>query len=120
MGTASDLWWKMNKQTDETGETGEKHTPYLTVEGDAKPGNAVKVTVDVGRGKHPNEAAHSIQWVELRANDLFIGRAEFAAGITKPIATFTVVVPAQGSIALTAVERCNLHGLWQSNPLKLG
>jgi desulfoferrodoxin-like iron-binding protein len=109
----------MNKVADDNKETGEKHTPYLSVDGEAKAGNVVKVTVDVGRGKHPNEAAHSIQWVELRANDLYIGRAEFAAGITKPIVTFTVVVPERG-VTLTAVERCNLHGLWQSDPVRIG
>jgi desulfoferrodoxin (superoxide reductase-like protein) len=42
-----------------------------------------------------------------------------AAGITKPVVTFTVVVPEPGA-TLTAVERCNLHGLWQSEPVKLG
>ena len=117
---SEEQWWKMNKATDESGATGEKHSPYLSIEGEAAPGNIVKVTVDVGQGKHPNEAAHSIQWVELRANDLFIARTEFAAGITKPIATFTVVVPDGAPLALTAVERCNLHGLWQSDPVTLG
>jgi superoxide reductase len=119
MGTVSGLWWKMNTLSDEAGPTGEKHTPYLTVKGTPAAGQAVEVTVDVGRGKHPNEAAHWVQWVELRANNLFIGRAEFAAGITKPVATFTVVIPAESGVTLTAVERCNLHGLWVSEPLKL-
>lgn len=114
-----DVWGKLHKPSDEAGALGEKHTPVLRVDGEAAAGSTVRVTVDVGEGRHPNEAAHFIQWVELRANDLYIGRVEFAAAITKPIATFTVVVPA-GGITLTAVERCNLHGLWQSQPLQLG
>lgn len=120
MGTASELWWKLNKPGAEAGAAGEKHTPVLTVEGDAKPGSTIKVTVDVGQGKHPNEAAHFIQWVELRVNDLQIGRAEFSAAIMKPVATFSVIVPAEGKITLTAIERCNLHGLWISEPRTVG
>jgi superoxide reductase len=119
MATGPELFWKLNKSTDEPGPTGEKHTPYLSVQGEAGAGKTIQVMVDVGRGKHPNEPAHWVQWVELRANDLYIGRAEFAAAITKPIATFTVVIPPQGAVTLTAVERCNLHGLWVSDPLKV-
>lgn len=115
----AEQWWKLNKPSDEAGETGEKHTPYLTVTGDAVPGGSVQVEVDVGKGKHPNEAAHHIQWVELRGNDLFIARVEFAAGILKPVVTFNVAVPPEGELTLTAIERCNLHGLWESSPMKL-
>jgi desulfoferrodoxin-like iron-binding protein len=117
--TANAQYWQLNKPSAEAGETGEKHTPVITVDGNCAPGNTVQVTVDVGQGKHPNEAKHFIQWVELQANGLFIARAEFTAGITKPIATFNVVIPNEGSITLTAIERCNLHGLWESEPVKL-
>lgn len=114
----SELFWKLNKATAENGATGEKHAPVIKVEGNAAPGNAVKVSVDVGEGKHPNKADHFIQWVELQANGLYIGRADFTAGITNPVASFNVVVP-EGKITLTAIGRCNLHGLWESNPVVL-
>lgn len=119
MADAKELWWKLNKATDESGATGEKHAPHISIDGEVAPGKTVAVTVDVGRGKHPNEAAHSIQWVELQANGLYIGRAEFAAGITQPIATFQVAIPYEGEIVLTALGRCNLHGIWESNPVTL-
>ncbi len=114
-----DQFWKLNKPTEEAGAVGEKHAPVITIIGDVTPGNVVQVKVDVGEDKHPNENAHHIQWVELRANDLFIGRAEFTPVITKPVATFTVIVP-EAPLTLTAIERCNLHGLWESEPVVLG
>lgn len=115
-----DQFWKLNKASDENPVASEKHVPVITVEGDIAPGNIVTVKVDVGEGKHPNENAHHIQWVELRVNDLFIARAEFTPVITNPIAKFEVKVPHDGAITLTAIERCNLHGLWESAPVVIG
>jgi len=72
----------------------------------------VKVKINVGEGKHPNEIDHWIQWVELRVNNLFIGRAEFSAAIMDPITEFTVNVKAGAVISV--IERCNKHGLWEA------
>lgn len=116
---SAEQFWKINTSADENQVAREKHVPVITVEGDTVAGSTVKVTVDVGGGKHPNESAHHIQWVELRANGLFIARAEFTAAITTPVVTFNVVVP-EGKITLTAIERCNLHGLWESDPVEVG
>ena len=114
----SDLWNQINIQDDDSGVVGEKHAPVISVTNIGE--NTYEVKVDVGEGKHPNEPGHFIQWVELRANDLYIGKAEFAAGITSPIATFVVNKP-QGApkLVLTAIERCNLHGLWTSKPVEI-
>ncbi|HCL56712.1 MAG TPA: desulfoferrodoxin [Spirochaetia bacterium] len=88
----------------------EKHIPTIKLEkiSDGK----VKVKINVGEGKHPNEIDHWIQWVELRVNNLFIGRAEFSAAIMDPITEFTVNVKA-GSV-ISVIERCNKHGLWEA------
>lgn len=107
-----ELFWRMNtsaNQPDTT--TGEKHVPVITVDGKIGKGEKVKVHVSVGGGKHPNLNEHHIQWVELRCNDLYIGRAEFAPVIMTPEVTFEVVLPG-GDYSLSAVARCNLHGLW--------
>lgn len=117
---SAEQFWKINTSADENQVAKEKHVPVITIDGDVTPGAKVKVTVDVGGGKHPSESAHHIQWVELRANGLFIARAEFTAAITEPIATFVVEVPQESTITLTAIERCNLHGLWESDPVILG
>jgi superoxide reductase len=93
--------------------TNEKHIPIVKIDdiGD----NKHKVTVDVGGGKHPNEIDHWIQFVELRVNGLYVGRAEFAANITDPVAEF--IVNCKGTCGITAVARCNKHGLWESTPV---
>lgn len=117
--TTNPLFWKLNKANPDNGAAGEKHGPVITVEGEIAAGNTVKVTVDVGEGKHPNQPDHFIEWAELRANDLCIGRVEFSAGITAPIATFTVNIPHEGEVVLTALEKCNLHGIWISEPVNL-
>jgi len=88
--------------------TNEKHIPIITIE-DAGDGKH-KVRIDVGGGKHPNEMDHWIQWVELRMQDLYIGRAEFSAKVTDPVAEF--VVSCAGPCELSALARCNKHGLW--------
>jgi len=98
--------------TEESAEdkaTGEKHAPVITIEdlGD----NKHRVKIDVGEGKHPNEIDHWIQWVELRANNLYIGRAEFSAKILDPVAEFIVNCP--GECKFSAIARCNKHGLWE-------
>lgn len=91
--------------------TGEKHLPIITTE---KAGDKLKVKVDVGGGKHPNEIDHWFQWVELQINDLFVGRVEFSAVVMEPVAEFVLNVPGNAK-TISAVTRCNKHGLWKSS-----
>lgn len=112
---SADLFWQMNTEGGAADKAmGEKHAPIIDVDGACKAGEKVKVTVDVGGGKHPNENGHFIQWIELRVADLYVGRVDFAPVIMDPVATFTMIVPDRGEFTLSAVSRCNLHGLWES------
>jgi superoxide reductase len=88
--------------------TNEKHLPLITIE--ETKDNKHRIRVDVGGGKHPNEMDHWIQWVELRINDLYIGRAEFSAQVMDPVAEF--VVKCNNPCSISALARCNKHGLW--------
>jgi len=89
-----------------------KHIPIISAPDDIKPGDSFEVVVEIGKlMKHPNEPAHFIQWVELYSGDTFLGRAEFTPGMTEPIAKFTVKLEHMHS--LRAIERCNIHGLWE-------
>lgn len=90
--------------------TNEKHLPIITFEdiGD----NKHKIKVDVGGGKHPNDMDHWIQWVELKIDDMYIGRTEFSAGVLDPVAEF--VVNCKSPCNISALARCNKHGLWLS------
>ena len=111
---SSDIFWRIN--TEEAGDDqalGEKHAPVITVPEGMEPGKAGKVRVNVGGGKHPNTNEHHIQWVELRINGMFIGRAEFAPVVLQAEVEFTVVCPGR-ECEFSALARCNLHGLWES------
>ena len=111
---SNDIFWKMNTEegTDDKA-MGEKHSPVISIPKDMKAGMATKVGISVGGGKHPNTNEHHIQWIELRVNGLFIGRVDFSPVILEPAVEFLFVCPS-GGIEISAVARCNLHGLWMS------
>jgi superoxide reductase len=90
--------------------TNEKHLPVITIV--ETKGNKHRIKIDVGGGKHPNEMDHWIQWVELRVDDLYIGRAEFSAQVMDPVVEF--LVKCKNPCSISALARCNKHGLWQS------
>lgn len=91
--------------------TKEKHLPTISVS--KTDTGRYLVHIDVGQGKHPNEMDHWIQWAELRVNGLFIGRAEFSAKIMEPVADFVVNI--ESPCQISALIRCNKHGLWESS-----
>ena len=110
----ADLFWQMNTENAAADKAmGEKHAPVITVPPDMKPGQPAKIRVNVGGGKHPNLNEHHMQWVELRINGLYVGRAEFSPVVMQPDVEFTVVCPHR-SCEISAVARCNVHGLWMS------
>ncbi len=90
--------------------TKEKHLPIITIENIE--GNKHKVKVDIGGGKHPNEIDHWIQWIELRIDDLYVGKAEFSAVVMEPIAEF--IINCKEPCNISVLTRCNKHGLWLS------
>ncbi len=106
------LWDQINTaENSNEAATNEKHLPLISVEDIGN--NQHKIIVDVGGGKHPNEMDHWIQWVEVQVNGLFVGRAEFSARIMDPIAEF--VLNGLSGSKLSAVGRCNKHGLWKTD-----
>ena len=98
----------------------EKHVPVIE-RGSGHNGthdNVVIVTV----GKevpHPNTLEHHIVWIDLygvkKENDqvVYIGRADFAATVSEPCATFKVLDIDQYK-ALGALSYCNIHGVWKN------
>lgn len=105
------LWEQVNTaENSSEAVTNEKHLPIISAEKIAD--GKCAISIDVGGGKHPNEMEHFIQWVELRVGGLYIARAEFSAAITDPVVRF-IVNCKQGS-EISAVARCNKHGLWES------
>ncbi len=85
-----------------------KHTPYMTA---VREGDKVTISVEVGHEvPHPNQLDHFIAYVELHAFDVPIARFDFAPSVTDPKVTVRCTLPAGTKV--TAIEHCNLHGVW--------
>ncbi len=90
-----------------------KHVPVISAPDSVAKGECFEVTVEVGKHlEHPNETGHFIQFVELYADETYLGRQHFTAVKTCPVATFCVQLEHVHD-KLRAFERCNLHGTWE-------
>jgi superoxide reductase len=109
----------------------EKHVPVIELPDGIKANEPFNVTVSVGKEvPHPNTTEHFIQWISLLykpEDEQFVydlGKAEFVAhgastkganegpAYTNPVAVFNVKLAKPGK--LTAIEYCNIHGLWEN------
>lgn len=85
-----------------------KHTPYVAAE---RVDGLLRVLVKVGHYvEHPNQPDHFIEWVDLLVNGLPVARATFGAVVAHP--EVTLLIDVEPGSKLTAMESCNLHGLW--------
>ena len=92
-----------------------KHIPIIAAPGEVNKGEPFEVSVEVGKHmKHPNAIGHFIQWVELYSGNTFLGRAEFTPELSDP--KIKMVVMLKHGHPLIVVARCNLHGVWSSEP----
>ncbi len=110
----------------------EKHVPFIEVSGKTGKGEAVSITVSVGKEiSHPNTTAHHIAWIEvyfLPEGEKFpyeLGRFDFASHgasaqgpdtstvYTDPAVTLKFKTEKLGTIL--ASSYCNIHGLWQAS-----
>lgn len=90
------------------GDFENKHTPNIEC---TREGDKVRVHVTMGHGvSHPNQADHFIEWIDLFVNDAPVERFAFGAVVADPDVTCVLNVDAGAKI--TALESCNLHGLW--------
>lgn len=80
----------------------EKHVPIIEIEGN-------KVKVKVGSVPHPMEEKHFIVFVRLLKDGKTIAGKRLYPG-QKPEVEFYV----EDTEGLTAIEYCNVHGLWKS------
>lgn len=90
------------------GDFENKHTPNIECTRD---GDKLNVRVTMGHGvPHPNQPDHFIEWIDLLVNDAPVERFTFGAVVADPAVTATLNV--EPGVKLTAIESCNLHGLW--------
>lgn len=101
----------------------DRHSAFVSAEGEAKVGQKLKVKVKVGdEYQHPDDPDHYIQWVQLWNGEKMLAQASFVEGAlgNQPgqVEVDFHIVP-QRKLKLTAQAFCTKHGLWQSEELEL-
>ena len=96
-----------------------KHVPDIQVPAQVKAREAFVVTITLGKHlPHPDEGGHWRQWVELYANEGYLGRAAMCATVSSTSVSFTVKLKESAELVVRA--RCNLHGVWENRvPIKV-
>lgn len=96
-----------------------KHVPGVEVPLRVQAGEWFEVRVRVGYlVEHPSTPTHWITWIALLCNGRKIAEVRFPeGGPLAPVATFRIRL--KESAVLEAVENCNLHGTWISEPVKV-
>jgi len=111
---------------------GEKHVPVIEAPEKVKAGEAMTVTVSVGKEiPHPHTTEHHIRWIRLAFKSeggkfvYDLGLVEFNAhgespeganqgpAYTDPVASFRIKLKKSGM--LLAASYCNIHGMWESS-----
>lgn len=95
----------------------QKHVPAIDAPGQVKKGGWFDVKVKVGFMKeHPSNPDHWITSIKLLLNGEEIAETDFSVGgVSAPSATFRIRL--EETSKLEAVEDCNLHGTWISDPV---
>jgi superoxide reductase len=96
-----------------------KHVPAIESPQAVKSGEWFMVKVRVGYvTEHPSTPGHWITTVKLLLDGQAVAKTSYdKGGISASGATFRIRLNKTSS--LEAIERCNLHGTWISDPLKI-
>jgi superoxide reductase len=88
------------------------HLPVITAPERVAKGHCFEVQVHVGKEmEHLNDPGHSIQFIELYADEILLNRVQMISLMTRPRIRVHIVL--QGPCReLKALAYCNRHGLW--------
>ncbi len=97
----------------------DRHSPFITVEGEAKKGETLKVTVTMGNEyTHPDDFDHYIESITLFNGETKLAMATFVPGTLgneKSHAEVTFTIRPMGKkLNLVAHGYCTKHGIWES------
>lgn len=81
----------------------EKHVPVVEIDGKT-------VVVKVGSVTHPMEEAHHIEWISIETKEG--SQRKWLKPGDKPEAVFVL---SDSDEFVSALESCNLHGLWKKD-----
>ena len=115
--TEANLLRLKNRQTPSVLE--QKHVPGIDAPGSVSAGKWFDVKVSVGFMKeHPSTPEHWITKIKLLADGREVAAVDFPkGGPASPIAVFKIRI--ENDARLEAVENCNLHGTWISEPVTI-
>jgi len=90
-----------------------KHTPIIKSPDTVKIGEPFEVNIKI---PHVMEEGHHIQWINIFSEENFNVRVEFTPVFTKPEISVKLIKNncKNGKSTLRVIERCNLHGEWES------
>jgi superoxide reductase len=90
-----------------------KHLPVITAPLSISRGECFEVMIEIGKYmEHPNEPGHFIEFIELYADETYLGKLELTAQTTCPTLKLPVALDHIHE-SLRAFTRCNLHGTWE-------
>jgi superoxide reductase len=102
----------------------DRHSPFITVEGEAKKGEMLAVKVKMGNEyTHPDDFDHYIESITLFDGETKLAMATFIPGTLgneKPHAEVTFNIrPMKSKLNLVAHGYCTKHGIWESTPVEV-
>ena len=96
-------------------ELEKKHMPVIECPDTVKAGEPFQVKINVGSIPHVMEEGHHIQWIDVYFKNNFYARIDLTPVFTKPEVMVTLVRHSKHKTStLRVVERCNLHGQWET------
>ncbi len=102
----------------------DRHSPFITVDGEAKVGETLKVTVKMGNEyTHPDDFDHFIESITLFNGETKLAMATFVPGTLgneKSHAEVTFTIRPMGKkLNLVAHGYCTKHGIWESTKVEV-
>jgi superoxide reductase len=97
----------------------QKHVPGIEAPPTVQSGAWFDVRIRVGfMQEHPSTPRHWITKIKLLVNGSEVAKNEFEkGGIASPHAVFSIKLDTNAK--LEAVEHCNIHGTWISDPVTI-
>ncbi len=76
------------------------------------------VRVEVGVDElHEMQAFHYVDWIRLDVEGVQVNGVSLTPVVNRPVVTFELVL--EQAATLRALEHCNLHGTWESEPWRV-
>jgi superoxide reductase len=102
----------------------DRHSPFITVEGDAKKGEMLAVKVKMGNEyTHPDDFDHYIESITLFDGETKLAQTSFIPGTLgneKSHAEVTFNIrPMKSKLNLVAHGYCTKHGIWESTAVEV-